>query len=157
MSEGASPPAADAGDTAETTVPGDDAILRRLSDNSPAMVYVDPLTGEPRPTTGAFAPKRGEDGVSVYREQLLTSAGLGVGDVVVAPTNLVVRLTVADVRAVPPLDVRDDLWPTDVPDPRHPRNGAHALIVGWDGLGKNPRKAAQRALVEAPSLSFIYP
>lgn len=132
-------------------------MLRRLSDNSPAMVYVDPLTGAQRPSTGAFALKRGEDGVSVYGEQLLTAAGLGVRDVVVAPSNLVVRLTVGDVRAAPPLDVRNDLWPTDVPDPRHPRNGAHALIVGWDGLGKNPRKAAQRALVEAPSLSFIYP
>lgn len=147
----------DAGITAETTVPDEDAVLRRLSDNSPAMVYVDPLTGAQRPSTGAFALKRGEDGVSVYGEQLLTAAGLGVRDVVVAPSNLVVRLTVGDVRAAPPLDVRNDLWPTDVPDPRHPRNGAHALIVGWDGLGKNPRKAAQRALVEAPSLSFIYP
>jgi len=157
VSESASASPVDAGSTAETTVPDDDAVLRRLSDNSPAMVYVDPLTGAQRPSTGAFALKRGEDGVSVYREQLLTAAGLGVRDVVVAPSNLVVRLTVADVRAVPPLDVRNDLWPTDVPDPSHPRNGAHALIVGWDGLGKNPRKAAQRALVEAPSLSFIYP
>jgi len=157
VSESASASSVDAGSTAATTVPDDDAVLRRLSDNSPAMVYVDPLTGTQRPSTGAFALKRGEDGVSVYREKLLAAAGLGVGDVVVAPSNLVVRLTVADVRAVPPLNVRNDLWPTDVPDPSHPRNGAHALIVGRDALGKNPRKAAQRALVEAPSLSFIYP
>jgi hypothetical protein len=148
---------AQAAATAELKVPDDDAVLRRLSDNSPAMVYVDPLTGDQWPTTGAFALKRGEDGVSVYRERLLTAAGLGVRDVLIAPTNLVVRLTVADVRAVPPLDVRDDRWPTDAPDASHPRNGAHALIVGLDGLGKSPRKAAQRALVEAPSLSFVYP
>lgn len=154
-SEPASPVDAEA--TAEPIVPDDDAVLRRLSDSRPAMVFVDPLTGDQRPTSGAFAVKPHEDGVSVYREQLLTASGLGVPDVVVAPSNLVVRLTVADVRAVTPLDVQNDLWPTDVPDPGHPRNGAHALIVGWDGLGRNPRRAAQRALAEAPSLSFIYP
>lgn len=143
--------------SAETVVPDDDAVVRRLSDSSPAMLYIDPLTGDRRPTTGAFAPRRGEDGVSVYREQLLSEAGLSVADIVTAPTNLVVRLTVADVRAVPPLDVRDDRWPQDVPDPGHPRNGAHALIVGWDGLGKSTRRAVQLALVNARSLRFIYP
>lgn len=142
---------------AETIVPDDDAVLRRLSDSSPPMLYIDSLTGDQRPTTGAFAPKRGEDGVSVYREQLLTQAGLSVADVITAPANLVVRLTVADVRAAPPLDVQDDRWPQDAPDPGHPRNGAHALIVGWDGLGKSARRAAQLALVNAPSLRFIYP
>lgn len=138
-------------------VPDDDAIYRRLSDSSPAMVFVDPLTGDRRPSTGAFRIKPDEDGVSVYREQLLRAAGLTAADVVTAPLNLVVRLEVADVRAIPPLDVHDDRWPADVPDPAHPRNGAHALIVGWHGLGKNARRERQLKLVSAPSLQFVYP
>ena len=121
------------------------------------MVFVDPLTGDRRPTTGAFRAKPDEDGVSVYREQLLVAAGLTAADVVTAPLNVVVSLGVDDVRAIPPLDVHDDNWPADVPDPTHPRNGAHALIVGWDGLGKSARRERQLALVNAPSLQFVYP
>lgn len=138
-------------------VPDDDAVYRRLSDSSPAMVYVDPLTGERRPTTGAFLAKRDEDGVSVYREQLLVAAGLGPADVVTASHNLVVSVGVADVRSVTPLDVRDDPWPGDVPDPTHARNAAHALVVGWTGLSKSQRRERQLALVNAPSLTFVYP
>lgn len=138
-------------------VPDDDAVYRRLSDSSPAMVFVDPLTGDRRPSTGAFRIKPGEDGVSVYREQLLTAAGLTAADVVTTPLNLVVSLAVTDVRAISPLDVRDDRWPRGVPDPTHPRNGAHALIVGWHGLGKNARRERQLKLVNAPSLTFVHP
>jgi hypothetical protein len=140
-----------------SAVPDDDAVYRRLSDSSPAMVYVDPVTGERRPTTGAFLAKRDEDGVSVYREQLLVAAGLGPADVVTASQNLVVSVGVADVRSVTPLDVRDDPWPGDVPDPTHPRNAAHALVVGWIGLSKSQRRERQLALVNAPSLTFVYP
>jgi hypothetical protein len=138
-------------------VPDDDAVDRRLSDSGPAMVFVDPLTGDRRPSTGAFRIKPDEDGVSVKCEQLLTAAGLTAADIVVARLNLVVSLAVTDVRAISPLDVRDDRWPPDVPDPTHPRNGAHALIVGWHGLGKNARRERQLKLVNAPSLTFVYP
>lgn len=147
----------DARSEVDDRVPDSDAVLRRLYDSSPNWVYEDPETGERRPSSGAFAPKRDEDGVSVYREQLLAAAGLTAAAVTTSSGNLVVRLAVADVRAVPPLDVRNDLWPTGVPDPGHPRNGAHALIVGWGGLGRNRRRAAQVALVSAPSLRFVYP
>lgn len=121
------------------------------------MVYVDPLTGDRRPTSGAFAVKPGEDGLSVYREHLLTASGLTVADVVTAAQNLVVSLAVHDIRSTPPLDVRDDPWPPDVPEPAHPRNGAHALIVGWEELSRSERRARQLALVNAPSLYFAYP
>lgn len=84
------------------------------------MVYADPLTGERRPTTGAFKVKPGEDGLSVYREQLLAASGLTAADVVTAARHLVVGLAVRDIRSTPPLDVRDDPWPPDVPDPTHP-------------------------------------
>jgi hypothetical protein len=140
-----------------SSVPDDDAVYRRLSDSSPAMVYVDPLTGDRRPTTGAFAVKPGEDGLSVYREQLLAASGLTAAHVVTAAQNLVVSLAVRDIRSTPPLDVRDDPWPVDVPEPAHPRNGAHSLIVGWDELSRSERRARQLALVNAPSLQFVYP
>lgn len=147
----------DAPERPDERVPDDDAVYRRLSDSSPAMVYVDPLTGERRPSTGAFRIRPGEDGLSVYREFLLTTAGLTAADVITTPHNLVVRLEVADVRSIPPLDVEDDRWPPDVPDPEHPRNGAHALVVGWDGLGKSKRRELQLTLVNARSLQFVYP
>lgn len=138
-------------------VPDDDSVYRRLSDSGPAMLFVDPLTGERRPSTGVFRVKPDEDGVSVYREQLLHAAGLTAADVVVAPQNLVVSLAVGDIRSLAPLDVRDDRWPKDVPEPQHPRNGAHALIVGWTGLTKSQRRECQHGLVTAPSLAFVYP
>lgn len=121
------------------------------------MLRVDLLTGERRPSTGVFRVKPDEDGVSVYREQLLHAAGLTAADVVAAPQNLVVSLAVGDIRSLVPLDVRDDRWPQDVPEPEHPRNGAHALIVGWAGLTKSQRKERQHGLVTAPSLRFVYP
>lgn len=74
-----------------------------------------------------------------------------------APQNLVVNLAVGDIRSLVPLDVRDDPWPQDVPEPQHPRNGAHALIVGWAGLTKSQRKEPQHSLVIARSLRFVYP
>lgn len=120
------------------------------------MVYVDPLTGTRRPTTGAFRVKPGEDGLSVYREQVLATSGLTAADIVTGPQNLVVGVAIGDVRAIPPLDVRDDPWPADVPDPTHPRNGAHALVVGWDALSRSERRARQVALVSAPSLEFVH-
>lgn len=135
----------------------DDAVYRRLSDSSPAMLYVDPITGGRRPTTAVFHVKPDEDGVSVYRERVLHGHGLTAADVVKAPQNLVASLGVGDVRSAVPLDVRDDPWPEDIPDHLHPRNAAHALIVGWAGLTKSQRKEHQVALVNAPSLHFVYP
>jgi hypothetical protein len=133
----------------------DDWIYRRLSDNGPTMIAIDALTGRRRPTSGSFKPD--DDGVSVYLESRLNAASLGAVDLVKVPQNVVVSLGVVDVRTVTPLDVHDDPWPQDVVDPRHPRNAAHALIIGWAGLGRSDRRARQRALADAPSLSFVYP
>ena len=52
-------------------------------------------------------------------------SSLGVSRV---PQNLVVRLPITAVRSVDPLDVADDPWPNDVPDPDNPAYVAHALI-----------------------------
>ncbi len=137
------------------TIPDDDSVYRRLSDSSPNMVSEDSLTGERRPSSGAFMPD--DDGVSVYRESKLQEAGLGAADVVRSPLNLVVSIEVGDVRSVPPLGVWDDPWPQGIDEPEHPRNAAHALIVGWEGLSRNQSRERQRALTKLPSLRFIYP
>jgi len=67
-----------------------------------------------------------------------------------------VSIPVADVLSIP-LGAQPDPWPSDIPDPEHPRNAAHALIVGWEGLTKSARKERQRALASLPSLRFVFP
>lgn len=132
-----------------------DRVYRRLSDNGPNMIAVDVLTGTRRPTSGAFKPD--DDGVSVYRESLLRRGSLTAVDVVRAPQNLVVAVPVGAVRSIRPLGVRDDPWPTGIPDEDHPRNAAHALIKGWNGLSRGERKTRQRKLADLTTLEFIYP
>lgn len=138
----------------DPSIPDDDELYRRVSDGSPNMVVVDALSGNRRPSSAAFKPD--DDGVSVYREGVLRSRGLSAADLVVQPGNLVVSLPVSAVRALS-LGVRNDPWPRDIPDPDHPRNAAHALIVGWDGLGKSARRQRQKALSELPTLRFVFP
>jgi hypothetical protein len=92
--------------------------------------------------------------VSVYRRQLLEEDGLGPEDVITAPQNLVVGIEVVDVRSIG-LGGWNDPWPTDVPDPAHPRNAAHALITGLEQLGKKARLRRQQALVAQPSVEFV--
>jgi hypothetical protein len=66
-----------------------------------------------------------------------------------------VGFSVDDVRALD-LGVRDDAWPEDVLDPKHPRYAAHALIVGLEALGKNARIKRQQKLAESQSMSFVH-
>ncbi len=139
----------------DPAIPNDDSVLRRLSDSGPSMLTFDLATGERRPSSGAFKPD--DDGVSVYRESKLSERSLGPGDLVRSPHNLVIGLGIGEVRAVATLGVRDDPWPSDIDDPQHPRNAAHALIVGWSGLTRSQRRERQRSLVTLPSLRFVYP
>jgi len=117
------------------------------------MIWVDSLSGERRPTSGAFQPD--SDGVSVYRMSILRASGLTATDLVNDRQNLVVGLPLGEVRSIAGLGVVDDPWPTDAYEPSHPRNAAHALIVGWQGLSKNERRRRQRALAMLPGLSFL--
>ena len=135
-----------------STIPDDDSVYRRLSDSGPSMITTDAATCQRRPTSGAFKPDEG--GVSVYRESRLHAAGLTAADLVRAPQNRVVGLGVGDVRSVSPLDVHDDPWPAGIAEPEHPRNAAHALITGWDGLTRNERRDRQVALTRLPSFRF---
>lgn len=139
----------------DPAISDDDSVLRRLSDSGPSMLRIDVATGERRPTSGAFKPD--QDGVSVYRESLLTARNLTSADLVRSPLNLVIGLDIGDIRSTARLGVRDDPWPADIDDPQHPRNAAHALIVGWSGLTKSQRRERQRALATLPSLRFAYP
>ncbi len=116
-------------------MPDDETVLRRIR-GQPSMLVDDPLTHEIRPSTGAFAVKRDEDGLSVYRESRLQARGLTAASVMTAPGDWVAGLAVVDVGAIPPLDVRDDPWPARIPDAAHPRNAAHALIVGLGRPGE---------------------
>lgn len=133
-------------------IPNDEEVFRRLSDSGPSMIAIDLVTGERRPTSGAFKPD--EDGISVYRRSLLESAGLGPRDVVKSPLNIVVGVRVEELRDIE-LDVRDDPWPIGIEDADHPRNAAHALITGFEALGKNPRRRKQKELVGLPSIRFV--
>jgi hypothetical protein len=116
------------------------------------MVAFDQVTGRRRPSSGAFQPD--DDGISVYRDAILRSNGLSPDDIRKFPWNLVVGVGVADLRTIA-LDVRDDPWPTDIDEPDHPRNAAHALIVGFTGLSRNERRKRQQALVQLASVDFV--
>lgn len=94
----------------DPTVPNDDVLQRRLPSAVSSWVAIDQETGTRRPSSSAFKPDA--DGVSVYRDQLLRNASLSVMDLVRSPENLVVGVTVADVRSIH-LGVRDDIWPPD--------------------------------------------
>ena len=127
-------------------LPDDDAVYRRLSDTGPSMVYIDPVTGEQRPTSGAFKPDA--DGVSVYSKTAMATVGVEPADLLVRAGNVLVELPLAGIRAAEQaLDAVADPWPADIPEPDHPRNAAHALVVGFDGLTKGQRKRAQDHLV----------
>lgn len=144
----------ESGPSDDSSIPNNEALLRRLSDSGPNMVAVDIVTGVRRPSSGAFQPD--EDGVSVYSEAKLLAAGLGPADLVRGPLNLVVSVEVGDVRTIS-LGVRDDPWPPDIDEPGHPRNAAHALITGWDDLGRSERRRRQKALTQLPSVRFVFP
>jgi hypothetical protein len=91
---------------------GDETLLRRIPDLDRADFFpVDHATGERRLSSGAFTPDH--DGISIYRELLLTRAGLDTRAVVRDPLNAVAALPAATVRSV---DL--DVVPTHSPPPR---------------------------------------
>lgn len=141
-----------AGPPVSEEVEDDEVLLRRLPDGSAAFVAIDQLTGAIRPASGAFKPDA--DGVSVYRERILQEWGLSARDLIRAPLNQLVRMLCLEIRGIG-LVVRSDPWPPNSDDPAHHRNAAHALIVGWQGLGKNERLRRQRELARLPSVAFV--
>jgi hypothetical protein len=112
-----------------------ETLLRRIPDLARADFFpVDLATGEKRLSSGAFTPD--DDGISVYRETLLSRAGLEVRAVVRHPLNAVASLPASVVRGMQ-LDVVPDPQPPTSAD-LDPRLGvAHALIVGFASLTKD--------------------
>ncbi len=145
---GAAPAAGD-----DPAIADADSVYRRLSDSRPPMLVIDFVTHERRPSSAAF--RVDSDGVSVYRRSKLDAAGLTAADLVRLPQNVVVSLVVGEIRSLAKLGIRDDPWPPDSDDPGHPRNGAHALIVGWNGLSRSQRRERQKTLARLPSLSLV--
>jgi hypothetical protein len=138
----------------DAEIPDDEILYRRLSYEGGAWVHANPATGQRRPASAGFQPD--QDGVSVFRRNVLFALdpSLGPADVANRTGDVVVGFLVRDVRALK-LGVRNDAWPKDIPDPENPRNAAHALIVGWRGLGKSARIKRQKQLAMAPSMEFV--
>jgi hypothetical protein len=134
----------------------DEILYRRLPTDDRNWLVKDAITGKPvRPASGAFQPD--SDGLSVYRHSVLVAQDppLGPPDVAVTQGNIIVSFTAAQVRSIS-LGIKKDAWPQDVPDPEHPRNAAHALVIGWAGLGKKARIRRQKEFAEL-SLKFVHP
>jgi hypothetical protein len=125
-----------------------------LSKENPNQYAQDSVTGERRPTSAAFKPKPGEDGLSVYRHAKLVAAGLDAAAVALKPEHIVFGMKTDEVRSLE-LGVRDNPWPQGIPDADHPRNEAHALIVGWDCMsrGEATRRARELAKLAAARLA----
>lgn len=130
-------------------VSGGEVLYRLLF---PDWVYVDPITGERRPTSAAFEPD--DEGVSIYRETVLMRSHLGASDLTRSPSDPVIGFTAEEVRDLG-LRVLSDAWPTDVPDPAHPKHGAHALISGLEIMGKKPQLRKRKELAKMSSIKFV--
>lgn len=139
----------------DPSIPDSETLYRRLSRENPNMYAVDEETGERRPTSAAFKPRPNEDGLSVYRDSKLAEVGLDASAVATAPEHIVFGVSTGEVRSIK-LGVRDDAWPSGVPEPDHPRNGAHALIIGWQGLTRGETGRRARDLTRLPSMRLAY-
>lgn len=140
----------------DPAIPDGDVLYRRLSRTNPDQYATDSVTGESRPTSAAFLPKSGEDGLSVFRHARLAAAGLDASAVALEAKHSVFGLRTDEVRSLK-LGVRDDPWPKDIPDADHPRNGAHALIVGWDAMSRSEVKRQARELAKLAATRLVHP
>lgn len=130
----------------------EDQVFRRVAHSGPQMLTSDKITGVQRPSSAAFVVD--PDGISVFSTLALDELGVAPAQLLVRPGNLLVSLTVQQVRRVSeqegvpdqPLDVLGDPWPPDVEDPKADRHGAHALIDGPQRMGTKPRKRVTTAL-----------
>lgn len=122
----------------------DESLLRRVATNNPDMLKTDSVSGIQRPTSAAFSFQK--DGLSVYRNKKLKEFHLNPIDILSGPDQIVVSLTVTQVRECNGLGVCDDPWPKGIRDQEHIRNAAHALIVGWQSLSRREQKDHSRYL-----------
>ena len=146
----------------DSSISDDEILYRRIAHyGSGDLVAVDAITGHRRPSSGAF--KSDNDGISVYLDGVLSEVALGPQDLVVRRRTQVVAFRAAVPRQLS-LGVVRDAWPTGTDDDNHPRNAAHAPIVGswpqWKGttphaestcsvlhLGHRSRSTQQRSMI----------
>ncbi|GGO47560.1 hypothetical protein [Streptomyces lasiicapitis] len=133
----------------EQEIPGGDLLWRRVNIKQPCMMRYDSVTQEELgPSSAAFKPH--DDGTSVYVRRILDECEVGLAEVSENSHDSIWELESKSVRDQD-LDVISDAWPQDVPDPGHLRNAAHALIVGWEGLGRKQVDKKAKALARLAS------
>lgn len=129
----------------DSTISDDEVLYRRIPNVEHAsFMVVDEMTGVRRPTSAVFRPD--QDGLSVYIKSILDEHGLAERDVQTRPESGVLSLLARDIRDEK-LGVVRDAWPDTAKDD-HPRNAAHALIVGFQSLSKSQLKLTRSALVK---------
>lgn len=130
-------------------LPDQEAILRRYDPLRGDHVIMDEGIGRYRLRSGAVALRKGEDGVSVYRERLLKCQGLPNSAITVAGYSGIARAEVGQIRAMAePLDVVSDPWPHGrgpMPNP----DIAHALVAPPPGLNRSATRRALDGLARA--------
>lgn len=108
----------------------EEVLVRRFNPDDEAHVVCDEGTGEYRLRSGAFYLRPEETGYSSHRRRVLDANCLSVDLVRNPPTY--VGLAEARVLPIqscsPSWEVHPDPWPTG-PDPHHPEDVAHSLIV----------------------------
>lgn len=140
----------------DNEIPGDEILYKRLPTDEKEWLVKDQITGKPvRPTSGAFVPH--PDGISVYRNSIMASQDppLGPADLAVSSTNYILSFTAAQARSIS-LGIKNDAWPEGIADADHPRNAAHALIVGLEKLGKKEKIRRQKEFSRL-DFRFVYP
>ncbi len=124
-----------------------EVLLRRLDTKDPNMFVTDSVTGIRRPSSAAFSFQ--QDGTSVYRKKKLDDSNLNARDILLHPEQIVLSLTVTQVRDCNGLGVCDNPWPKGISDEQHPRNAAHALIVGWYSLSRSDQRKHKQYLAKS--------
>ncbi|NEC47527.1 hypothetical protein G3I18_02850 [Actinospica acidiphila] len=132
-----------------------DYLWRWVTTENPQMMRYDSVTNEQLgPSSAAFKPH--EDGTSVYVRRILDDYDVGPAGISDNPQNSVWELEAKKIREQE-LDVIPDAWPQGIPNPNHPRNAAHALIVGWDDLSRKQVDKKAKALARLASCVFHPP
>lgn len=111
----------------------------------PNLLSRDQVTGRVlRPSSAAFRPSAGEDGLSVYRHHLLAQLGIGLERIVALEIGggVVGGLAAADI-AVHGLQIRDD--PVGQPPDIGP---AHAILIGWSSWSRKQVRRVAKALAD---------
>ena len=123
--------------TTEESVVPDDALLRRVPDQTPSMWKQD--EEGIRPTSAAMKPSQRDAGLSVDIRRLLPDPAQPTTVLAEFPTH-----GLAEFRASVPIGLGLEVHHAPQDD-----NAAHANVVGFDGFSKSQAKRLQKRLAEA--------